>query len=674
DAKKLMEAVEKRFSRNAATKKTKRNLLKQKYDNFTAPSSEMLDQNFEKLQKLVSQLELLEEKLSQKDVNQKLLRSLSPKWNTHVVVWRNKVDLDTMSMDDLYNNLKVYEPEVKGMSSSINTAYEVSTAITQVNVAYSTNIYNLSDAVICSFFASQPNSSQLVHKDLEQILPDDMEEIDLRWQMAMECRALRNQDNKNKESLRRSVIIETSTSITLVSCDGLGGYDFPPTYIGNFMPPTTDLSFTNLYKFVNKRVVENNKAKYSEEKTKVVKKNDDAPIIKEWMSDNEEEDVSQPKIEKKTIRPSNAKIEFVKSKQQEKTARKIIKQVEQHRKNTQKPLEYSIVEQGYEKKTCILGIKASDNADTKISHDDGSKPSSDNGKKVDEDKRKENECNDQEKEDNVNSTNNVNTVSSTVNDVGTNEDNELLFDPNMPALEDASTFYFSSNNEDDGAVADINNLDTTVQVSPILTLRIHKDHPLDQVIEDLQSATQTKKITQKDNSCIERSKLNRGYTGRASTIQVTRSLKFSGFTKWKKGYRNELCNAFERLIHEKFQMSSIREQTQKPLLKDEDGEEMDVHMYRSMIGSLMYLTSSRPDIVFVVYACARYQVNPNISHLHVMKRIFKYLKGQPKLGLWYPKDSPFDLVAYTDSDYSGASLDMMSTIGGCQFLGCRLIS
>ncbi|GKB28123.1 ribonuclease H-like domain-containing protein [Tanacetum coccineum] len=293
DAKKLLEAVEKRFGGNAATRKTQRNLLKQQYENFTAPSSEMLDQTFDRLQKLVSQLELLDEKLSQEDVNQKLLRSLSPEWNTHAVVWRNKADLDTMSMDDLYNNLKVYEPEVKGMSSSssstqnmafvsssnnntsstneaVNTAHGVSTASTQVNAANSTNIDNLSDAVICAFFASQPNSPQLVHEDLQQIHPDDMEEMDLRWQMAMltmrarrflkntgrkltvngnetigfdkskvecynchkrghfarECRAPRNQDNKNKESSRRSVPVETSTSTALVSCDGLGGYDW----------------------------------------------------------------------------------------------------------------------------------------------------------------------------------------------------------------------------------------------------------------------------------------------------------------------------------------------------------------------------------------------------------------------------------------------------------------
>nr|GFB58779.1 uncharacterized mitochondrial protein AtMg00810-like [Tanacetum cinerariifolium] len=113
---------------------------------------------------------------------------------------------------------------------------------------------------------------------------------------------------------------------------------------------------------------------------------------------------------------------------------------------------------------------------------------------------------------------------------------------------------------------------------------------------------------------------------------------------------------------------------EKPLLKDLDGEDVDVYTYRSMIGSLMYLTSSRPYIMFVVCACARFQVTPKASHLHAVKRIFRYLKGKPHLGLWYPKDSPFDLVAYSDSNYAGASLDRKSTTRGCQFLGCRLIS
>ncbi|GJR69616.1 uncharacterized mitochondrial protein-like protein [Tanacetum coccineum] len=120
--------------------------------------------------------------------------------------------------------------------------------------------------------------------------------------------------------------------------------------------------------------------------------------------------------------------------------------------------------------------------------------------------------------------------------------------------------------------------------------------------------------------------------------------------------------------------ASTHMETQKPLLKDVDGEDVDEHLYRSMIGSLMYLTSSRPNIMFAVCACARYQVNLKVSHLYAVRRIFRYLKGQPKLGLWYPKDYPFDLVAYTDSDYAGASLDRKSITGGYQFLRCRLIS
>ncbi|GJR22397.1 putative ribonuclease H-like domain-containing protein [Tanacetum coccineum] len=115
-------------------------------------------------------------------------------------------------------------------------------------------------------------------------------------------------------------------------------------------------------------------------------------------------------------------------------------------------------------------------------------------------------------------------------------------------------------------------------------------------------------------------------------------------------------------------------ETQKPMIKDKEAADIDVHLYRSMIGSLMYLTTSRPDIMYAVYACSRFQVTPKTSHLHAVKRIFRYLKGKPNLGLWYPRVSSFDLEAYSDSDYSGANLDRKSTIGGCQFLGRRLIS
>nr|GEV86742.1 uncharacterized mitochondrial protein AtMg00810-like [Tanacetum cinerariifolium] len=314
-------------------------------------------------------------------------------------------------------------------------------------------------------------------------------------------------------------------------------------------------------------------------------------------------------------------------------------------------------------------------------------------------------------------------------------------------FEDVGTFDFSNEDEDDDVVADMNNLDTTIQVSPTPTTRIHKDHPLIKKIkeevyvcqppgfEDLDFPDRVYKVEKAlyvlhqaprelyetlptyllDNGC-QRGKINKTlfikrHKGDILLVQVYVDDIIFGSTK------KELCNAFERLMHEKFQMSSMGEltffsglqgkqkndgifisqdkyiaeilkkfgftevknastamQTQKLLLKDKDGEKVDVHMYRSMIGSLMYLTSSRPDIMFVVCACARYQVNPKVSHLHAVKKIYRYLKGQPKLGLWYRKYSSLDLAAYTNSDYAGASFDRKSTTGGCQYLGCRLKS
>ncbi|GJS00606.1 putative ribonuclease H-like domain-containing protein [Tanacetum coccineum] len=132
-------------------------------------------------------------------------------------------------------------------------------------------------------------------------------------------------------------------------------------------------------------------------------------------------------------------------------------------------------------------------------------------------------------------------------------------------------------------------------------------------------------------------------------------------------------------ILKKFDLMNVKAaitpmETKLPLTKDEEAFDVDVHLYRSMIGSFMYLTASRPDIMYAVCVCSRFQVTPKTSHLNAVKRIFKYLKGKPNLGLWYPRESPFDLEAFSDSDYGGSNLDRKSTTGGCQFLGQRLIS
>ncbi|KAJ9564937.1 hypothetical protein OSB04_000903 [Centaurea solstitialis] len=113
-----------------------------------------------------------------------------------------------------------------------------------------------------------------------------------------------------------------------------------------------------------------------------------------------------------------------------------------------------------------------------------------------------------------------------------------------------------------------------------------------------------------------------------------------------------------------------------PLKLDSDpnGNSVNITEYRGMIGSLLYLTASRPDIMFSTCLCARFQADPKESHLYAVKRIFRYLKGTPDLGLWYPKDSGFDLIGYSDSDFAGSKLDRKSTTGSCQLLEGKLVS
>nr|GEU95419.1 hypothetical protein [Tanacetum cinerariifolium] len=230
-----LKACEKRFGGNKETKKVQKTLLKQQYENFTGSSSESLDQIHDRLQKLISQLEILEESLSQEDINLKFLRSLPTEWRTHTLIWKNKTDLKDQSLDDLFNSLKIYEP-VSAVASAKIPVYAIR------------NVDSLSNAIIYSFFASHSNSPQLDNDDLKQIDVDDLEEMDLKWQMAILTmrarRFLRGHErileqmnllqspkdtrrNVQVEPQRKNVPVETSTSNALVSqCDGVGSYDW----------------------------------------------------------------------------------------------------------------------------------------------------------------------------------------------------------------------------------------------------------------------------------------------------------------------------------------------------------------------------------------------------------------------------------------------------------------
>nr|GEW47608.1 ribonuclease H-like domain-containing protein [Tanacetum cinerariifolium] len=341
DAKSLIEAIKKRFGANKETKKVHKTLLKQQHENFSGTSSESLDQIHDRLQKLISQLEILEEQ----------------------------------SLDDLFNNLKIYEAEVKSSSTSSQTTH---------NIAFvsSNNTDNTNESVNVVPSVSAASSKTLVSTLLNQIDAGDLGEMDLKWQMAMltmrakrECRSPR--DNRNKEAPRRTVSVEVPTSNALVSqCDAVGGYDWsfqaeeeptnyalmayassgsssssgsdnesnnsmpthsendryktgegyhavPPPYIETFMPPKPDLAFndapTASESIANVVNVESSSNKPSNDMSKTLRP--DAPIIEDWTSDSKDEtEIESMPIQKE---PS-----FVSTFEHVKTPRESVKKVE----------------------------------------------------------------------------------------------------------------------------------------------------------------------------------------------------------------------------------------------------------------------------------------------------------------------------------------------------------
>ncbi|GJY08708.1 putative ribonuclease H-like domain-containing protein [Tanacetum coccineum] len=676
-----------------------------------------------------------------------------------------------------------------------------------------------------------PNEHQLKFNSIIK----DAKRDGLRWQMAMltmrASRFLKNSKGKfsvngigdhwvwispqNREITRRVVPVETTTSNALVSCDG-SGYDWSDqaeegleyaearllVYKKN-KPSVYEEDIKFVKPTVKEPIVETSEAKASTAKPKAVRKNNGAPIIEDWISDSENEAESKPKIKKKIVKPSFAKIEFVKISQSKPKA--VLNAVKGNQVNTARPkvvlnavkgnqvnavkasacwvwkpktkvidhgkstarftremdvidsrcsrhmtgnmsylTDYEEIDGGYVafegnpkgEKITGRGNQSNGNSGTKAC-DDAEFPDADSNFRIMMKRRllkepSENKVEIQELKVNVMIKRRKMII-------------ELLDDPNMPALEDDSIFYYNSpifdlsnDDEDDGAEAGMNNLDTTIQVSSIPTTRIHKDHPLKQVIGDLQSSTLTRQMSKNlEKYRIEAIRLFLAYASFKDFVVYQMDVKSAflygkiekevyvcqppgfedpdfpdrvykvekalyglhqapkawyetlstylldnGFQRGKidktlfikrdKGdillvqvyvddiifgsTKKSLCTEFEKMMHKKFQMSSIGEltfflglqvkqkkdgifisqdkyvteilkkfgftdvkiastpmETHKPLLKDEDGEEVDVHLYRSMIGSLMYLTSLRPDILFAVCACARYQVNPKVA-------------------------------------------------------------
>ncbi|GJS23357.1 hypothetical protein Tco_0451989 [Tanacetum coccineum] len=769
-------------------------------------------------------------------------------------------------------------------TNEVNTAYGVSTANTQVSLVSTASTQvstaNLSDATIYAFLANQPNRSQLVHEDLEQIHEDDLEEINLKWQLALLSMRTRRffqktgrkitingSDTAVYDNSRRTVKVEETSSKAMVAIDGAGfdwsymaddevptnmtfmaffdsefnksefnlatykrglasveeqlvfykknevifceqlavlkrdisykdseismlknkliesqipdksrkGVEFvsyntvppPPTWL--FSPSKFDLSNSGLEEFQQPEFegYEPKLSKsFSEDTSNEVRESPDAPLVEELVSDD--------KLEKKTVFPTVAKIEFVRPKQQEKPVRKPVKYAKMYRLtaitikgkgwnmvpravlmktglkslNTARPVntahpkttvcsarpmphflnQYNQLPKAVNtarpnsavvnavRANQVNAVKASAcwvwrptklnsasitlkrhnyvnargisksvmawssrnlmddmlplgeepkkgkllvkellklllqvqtlmnlvdgslfDSSSKNASNDEPQPSSDAGKKDDEGVNKESGIDDQERPENI----------------------------TTALLETTHADFFG-----DETKVDMRNITTTYPVPSTLNTRIHKDHSLDHVISDVQSGVQTRRMTKTTN---EQGFISAVYEGK--THEDLHTCLFACFLSQeepKKVYRNKkderviMIRNKSRLVaqgytQEKgidydemdvksaFLYGKIEEdinvynppastpiETSKPLLKDAEAEDVDVHLYRSMIGSLMYLTSSRPDIMFA--------------------------------------DSIFDLEAYPDSDYAGASLDRKSTTGGCQFLGIRLIS
>nr|GEX80991.1 hypothetical protein [Tanacetum cinerariifolium] len=324
NAKIFFEAIQGRFDGNDATKKTQKTLLKQMYENFNPPSIESLDSIFNRLQKIVSQLDILSENISQEDLNMRFLRSLAAEWNTHVVVWRNKPDIKTMSFDDLYNNFKIVEQEVKRtvVSSSISGSPNMDF------LSSPSNTNEVDTASIQVSAASTPVST------------DDLEEIDLKRQLALlsmrarrylqrtgkkitingsdtagydkikvecfnyhkmghfarECKSPRSQESKprNQDSSRKTMIVEETSSKAMVTIDG-SGYDW--SYIGDDQVPTNMalMPFSDSEKVFDAPIIEDWVFNYDEDDSEEV-------VLKSKKVQHKPEQVNQPRKENQNPR------------------------------------------------------------------------------------------------------------------------------------------------------------------------------------------------------------------------------------------------------------------------------------------------------------------------------------------------------------------------------------
>ncbi|GKB08182.1 ribonuclease H-like domain-containing protein [Tanacetum coccineum] len=558
NAKSLWEAIKLRFGGNVESKRMQKNVLKHQFENFSTTSNESLDKAYDRFQKLISQLEVHGAPISKEDINQKFLRSLPSSWNQISLIMRNKPDIDEIDIDDLFNNLR-----------NTGSTNEVSTASGDFGVSTAGGINQVPSTpcahdVAYSFLAQPTTSPQLENEDFQQMDGDDLEELDLRWQVAMLTvrvkkfiqRTGRNMDFKEKRPVsldkdKPEILFQDNAVVEVVHNDSYVADRYRSIQTSENASSDKDVQDSKDAELVAKVMVDVSRQAFKEEKKRIA---------------------SQKKVAQAT------------STNQLSTDRLFV------------------------------------------------------------------------------STDRFNTPN--VSAASTSTDGFLDTLPNDGIFDGAY-----DDDEDVGAEADFNNMDNTIAVSPIPILRIHKDQPKGQILGDLTSTVQTRGKIQKASSAQQAV----GFVDLAYPNKVYKVIKaLYGLHQAPRAWYETLSsflieNGFRRGLQvkqlskgifisqdkyvadilKKFDFCSIKTATtpiesNKPLVKDEDGVEVDVHEYRSMISSLMYLTASRPDLMFAVCACARFQSLQKSSHLNAVKGSL-VSHTSPKLGLLYSLDSPFEL-------------------------------
>nr|GEU95358.1 putative ribonuclease H-like domain-containing protein [Tanacetum cinerariifolium] len=683
-------------------------LLKQQFEGFSVSTSEGLHKGYDRFQTLLSQLEIHGAGVSHEDANQKFLRSLPSSWSQVALIMRTKPGLNTLSFDDLYNNLRVFERDVKGTTiSSSNTqnvafvSAENTSNTNDVSTAYSVfspsvlksqkeGSSSYTNEAIHSFCANKSSAPQLDYDDLEQINDDDMEEMDLKCRR----RDVGYNGNKTRDDGRRPAYQDDSKA--LVTVDGedidcrllntqMSANDkfglVPPPMTGNYMPFGPDVEidyfkFTNGPKQTSADEPDSKLSEYAscesdssvktstymlepvENASKVICKPKvwtDAPLIEEYDSNGDNDSVSNVQEDKE--KHSFAFTDYVKH---VKTSRENIKEsgttnhgpkIKKHDRNshTRKGLGYA-----FTRKACFVCGSFSHLIRDCDFHEKRTAKQAEltKSKKKDDPHR-------------------------ALKDKGIIDNGcSKHMTGNKAHLADYQEFK-------GGSVAFEGSNGRITGKGKIKTGRQEEGIDYDEVFAPVARIEAIRIflafasymgfiLYQIDVKCAFL------YGTIVEEVYVS---KPPGFVDPKFPNKKSWCDEFEELMKNRFQMSSMGEltfflglqvkqkedgifisqdkyvakvlkkfdflsvkttstpiKTQKPLVKDKEAADVDVHLYRSMIGSLMYLTASRPDIIFAVCAC--FSV----------------------------------IIAYSDSDYAGANLDKKSTTGGCQFLGRRLIS